>query len=48
MLTSLAGNKLVLYTARICPYAQRTAIALHEVGADYESVEIDLQNKPSW
>ncbi|ORZ03331.1 thioredoxin-like protein [Syncephalastrum racemosum] len=43
-----AANKLVLYTARICPYAQRAAIALHEAGLSYESVEIDLLNKPEW
>ncbi|KAH8551776.1 glutathione S-transferase [Umbelopsis sp. PMI_123] len=40
--------KLTFYTAIVCPYAQRTAIALKEVGAEYEKVEIDLQNKPSW
>ncbi|KAJ2957061.1 hypothetical protein NQZ79_g7169 [Umbelopsis isabellina] len=40
--------KLTFYTAIVCPYAQRAAIALKEVGAEYEKVEIDLQNKPSW
>lgn len=38
----------MLYTARICPYAQRAAISLHEAGLNYESVEIDLLNKPEW
>lgn len=41
-------DKIVLYTAKICPYAQRAAIALREAGVEYESVEIDLTNKPSW
>jgi glutathione S-transferase len=40
--------KLTFYTSIICPYAQRAAIALQEVGADYEKVEIDLANKPDW
>ncbi|RUS14735.1 glutathione S-transferase [Endogone sp. FLAS-F59071] len=37
-----------LYTALVCPYAQRANIALKEAGVEYESIEIDLQNKPSW
>ncbi|KAG2178414.1 hypothetical protein INT44_001566 [Umbelopsis vinacea] len=40
--------KLTFYTSVICPYAQRAAISLKEVGAEYEKVEIDLQNKPTW
>ncbi|GAA5821845.1 hypothetical protein JCM11251_004740 [Rhodosporidiobolus azoricus] len=43
---------LTVYSARICPWAQRTTLALREVGAYRDSlvehVEIDLQNKPSW
>ncbi|BGP14934.1 hypothetical protein JCM10213v2_002889 [Rhodosporidiobolus nylandii] len=43
---------LTLYSARICPWAQRTTLALCEVGAyengQVEHVEIDLQNKPEW
>ncbi|KAK4056500.1 hypothetical protein OIO90_002347 [Microbotryomycetes sp. JL221] len=42
------AHKLKLYTAKICPWAQRATLALHEVGANYEHVEIDLANKPSW
>ncbi|THH07889.1 hypothetical protein EW145_g3072 [Phellinidium pouzarii] len=37
-----------LYTARICPYAQRAEIALAEAGAKFTRYEIDLQNKPVW
>ncbi|EIN09095.1 hypothetical protein PUNSTDRAFT_87214 [Punctularia strigosozonata HHB-11173 SS5] len=39
---------ITLYTAKICPYAHRTEIALEEAGAEYERYEIDLQNKPEW
>ncbi|KAI9497062.1 glutathione S-transferase [Zychaea mexicana] len=42
------SDKAVFYTAAICPYAQRAAIALKEIGLEYEHVEIDLANKPSW
>ncbi|KAI0747175.1 hypothetical protein C8Q80DRAFT_1179843 [Daedaleopsis nitida] len=39
---------LTLYTAKICPYAQRTEIALAEAKAQFTRFEIDLQNKPEW
>ncbi|KAF9497877.1 glutathione S-transferase [Pleurotus eryngii] len=39
---------LTLYTAKICPYAQRTELALEEAHADYTRYEIDLSNKPEW
>ncbi|KAI8881520.1 glutathione S-transferase [Backusella circina FSU 941] len=42
------ADKLVFYNAIVCPYAQRAAIALKEVEADYEEVQIDLANKPDW
>ncbi|KAI8146093.1 glutathione S-transferase [Fennellomyces sp. T-0311] len=45
---STAAGKVIFYTAAICPYAQRAAIALKEVGLAHEKVEIDLANKPSW
>ncbi|PIL26864.1 transporter [Ganoderma sinense ZZ0214-1] len=41
-------DRITLYTAKICPYAQRTEIALHEAKADFVRHEIDLQNKPEW
>ena len=37
-----------LYSNKSCPWAQRSRIALLEVGVKYEEVEIDLQNKPEW
>ncbi|KAI8340831.1 glutathione S-transferase [Chlamydoabsidia padenii] len=44
----MSGSKIILYNAVICPYAQRAKIALEEVKAIYETVDIDLNNKPSW
>ncbi|CEP08342.1 hypothetical protein [Parasitella parasitica] len=44
----MSSDKIIFYNAVICPYAQRAAIALKEVGAEYETVNIDLQNKPDW
>ncbi|GAA5898154.1 hypothetical protein JCM5296_002006 [Sporobolomyces johnsonii] len=47
----VAASDLTLYSAKVCPWAQRATLALREVGA-YDSglnhVEIDLTNKPSW
>ncbi|KAF1805323.1 thioredoxin-like protein [Mucor lusitanicus] len=43
-----SSDKITFYNAVVCPYAQRAAIALKEVGAEYETVNIDLQNKPDW
>lgn len=45
---TVTNDKITFYNAIVCPYAQRVAIALKEVGAEYEKVEIDLQNKPDW
>ncbi|GAB1517246.1 hypothetical protein RhiTH_000290 [Rhizoctonia solani] len=39
---------LTLYSSEICPFAQRTVIALQEAKADYTLYEIDLANKPDW
>ncbi|OAX42460.1 glutathione S-transferase C-terminal-like protein [Rhizopogon vinicolor AM-OR11-026] len=44
----MAPEQITLYTAKICPYAQRTEIALAEVGATFKRYEIDLANKPEW
>lgn len=37
-----------LYDAARCPYCARVRIALAEKGIDYERVEIDLSDRPSW
>lgn len=34
-----------LFTARVCPYAHRTRLALLEKGLDFEHIEIDFKNK---
>jgi len=37
-----------LYDAPRCPYCARVRIALAEKGIGYESVEIDLRDRPAW
>ncbi|ORY91728.1 thioredoxin-like protein [Leucosporidium creatinivorum] len=44
----MSTPELTLYSAKVCPWAQRATLALHEVGAKVNHVEIDLKNKPSW
>jgi glutathione S-transferase len=39
---------LRLFSAKACPYAHRTRLLLGHKGVEFELVEIDLQNKPSW
>jgi glutathione S-transferase len=39
---------LTLYDADRCPYAARARIMLAEKGIPYESVAIDLDDRPSW
>jgi glutathione S-transferase len=39
---------ITLYAADRCPYCARTRIALAEKGIEYETVEIDLDDRPSW
>lgn len=39
---------ITLYDAGRCPYCARTRIALAEKGLEYETVEIDLDDRPSW
>jgi glutathione S-transferase len=37
-----------LYDATRCPYCARARIVLAEKGVPYETVEIDLQERPAW
>ena len=37
-----------LISHKLCPYVQRSVIALKEKGISYERVDIDLENKPEW
>jgi len=50
--TMAIAEPLVLYTAKVCPYAHRVELALAETGlregVDFERYEIDLKNKPEW
>ncbi|KAG7535913.1 hypothetical protein FFLO_03584 [Filobasidium floriforme] len=46
--SSKMAPRIILYSADVCPFAHRARIALAASGAEYETVEIDLQNKPEW
>ena len=39
---------ITLYDAPRCPYCARVRIVLAEKGVEYESVEIDLADRPAW
>jgi glutathione S-transferase len=39
---------ITLYDADRCPYCARVRIVLAEKGIEYETVEIDLDDRPSW
>ena len=39
---------LTLYDAARCPYCARARIVLAEKGVEYETVEIDLSDRPRW
>jgi len=41
-------SEITLFSARACPFAHRTRLALAEKRLNFELVEIDLQNKPAW
>jgi len=41
-------KELVLVSHVLCPYVQRVAIALHEKGAAFRRVDVDLAIKPGW
>jgi glutathione S-transferase len=44
----MPGSDLTLYTAARCPYAARVRIVLAEKRLAYESVEIDLGDRPAF
>jgi len=39
---------LTLYDAARCPYCARVRIALAEKGVEFETVEVDLRDRPAW
>ncbi|XP_052741767.1 pyrimidodiazepine synthase isoform X2 [Bicyclus anynana] len=42
------NGKLRVYNMRLCPFAQRTILALNAKNIDYEVVNINLAEKPEW
>ncbi|KAI0027541.1 hypothetical protein K488DRAFT_81085 [Vararia minispora EC-137] len=44
----MATEQITLYTAKVCPWAQRVELAFKETNAKITRYEIDLGNKPSW
>ncbi|MCC5632122.1 glutathione S-transferase family protein [Nostoc sphaeroides] len=38
--------EIKIYSAVVCPYAQRSRLVLQEKGIDFDLIEINLQNKP--
>jgi glutathione S-transferase len=40
--------ELMLVSAEVCPFAQRSRLALLEKDLKHDVVEIDLRNKPAW
>src|SRR6218665_1622659 len=43
---SLEPYKIVGH--RLCPYVQRVVIVMIEKDIDFERIDIDLDNKPTW
>jgi len=41
-------EQLTLYSAKICPFAHRTELALEEAKIPHKKFFIDLKNKPEW
>ncbi|XP_078607444.1 glutathione S-transferase omega-1-like [Branchiostoma floridae x Branchiostoma japonicum] len=41
-------GKLRLYSMRFCPYAQRTRLFLAAKGIEFETININLKDKPEW
>lgn len=37
-----------LYSMRFCPFAQRTRLVLNAKGIKYDTININLKNKPDW
>lgn len=42
------STKRILVSHALCPYVQRVAIVLAEKGLDFERIDIDLSQKPTW
>lgn len=44
----MSAHKLELVSFKICPFVQRSVIALKEKGIDFKITYIDLANPPEW
>jgi len=40
-------EKPMVWLSKVCPYAEKVAIALNELGIEFDRVEVDLGNKPA-
>lgn len=47
-LPPLQDGKLRLYSMRFCPFAQRTRLVLAHKKIPFETINVDLKNKPDW
>lgn len=47
-MSSTIPYQLTLVSHVLCPYVQRSVIALEELGIDYKRIDIDLNNPPEW
>ena len=41
-------NDIELFSARVCPFAHRSRLALMEKNLPFTLIDIDLRNKPDW
>jgi glutathione S-transferase len=41
-------NDIELFSARVCPFAHRSRLALMEKNLPFTLIQIDLRNKPDW
>jgi glutathione S-transferase len=41
-------SQVKIYSASVCPYAQRVRLVLLEKRVDFDLIEIDLHHKPDW
>jgi len=44
----MATPRIIFYTSKLCPFAQRVELSFQEAKADVTRYQIDLFNKPEW
>ncbi len=47
-MSTVIPHQLTLVSHVLCPYVQRSVIALEELGIAYKRIDIDLNNPPEW